>query len=117
MTISMEDYERLERAGFLEFEILGLANATDAAGNPQPPIDLGSPAWQVLLKSRKDWIDDKIERGWEKDEYTREIRAYYERDKKRTPFDWLKEEYKPKKKKADYLEARRRREIEQIKKL
>jgi len=116
MTITNDDSDRLERAGYLEFEILEFANATNPDGSPQKPINLDSPVWQAMLKSRYDWIQDKIERRWTRDEYTREIMAYYERDKKRSPFDFLKEMYKPPKK-ADYLEARRRKEIEQLKKL
>jgi len=116
MTITIEDSDKLERAGYLEFEILEYANATNPDGSPQKPINLDSPVWQAMMKSRYEWTQDKLERQWERDEIKREIMAYYERDKKRSPFDFLKEMYKPRKK-ADYLEARRRREIENIKKL
>lgn len=66
------------------------------------------------MKSRSDWIKDKIERGWEDDEITEELRNYYRRGEKRSPFDFLRIEYKPPTK-VDYREAVRRRAEARVK--
>lgn len=113
MSISSYDALRLERNGFIKYEIDELANATTLKGNPQPPINLDGEAWLATLKSRFEWTQDKEERGWSPQEIENEIMNYYSRDKRRTPFDFLRQSYKPPKK-VDYLEVIRKRAQAQI---
>lgn len=101
MTISSNDADRLRRAGFTEHELDLLANAKTPDGKDQPAIDVGSPAWQSTLKSRREWYDDKIAKGWKDQEIINEVFNYYAADKRRTPFDFLKIEYRPRKR-VDY---------------
>ena len=113
MTISAADADRLRQAGFIESEIEGFANAVTADGKPQPPVNLDSPVWQRVLESRREWWIDKVERGWTEHEIISELQNYYKRDAKRNPFDFLRAEYRPPKKK-DYMEIARKRATAQI---
>ncbi len=108
MTISFEDAKRLEAAGFLEYEIAAFALAIDGEGKPQPPVILDSPVWLRVLASRREWVDDKIERGWTDEQITETLMDYYRRKEERTPWDFLKAEYRPPMK-VDYTAAIRRR--------
>jgi hypothetical protein len=113
LTISANDAARLRQAGFLESEIEGFANAVTSDGKPQPPIDIDSPVWQAVLESRREWWVDKIDRGWTEQEIINELQNYYRRDAKRNPWDFIKAEYKPPRKK-DYMEIARKRYAAQI---
>ncbi len=113
MSLSQADAKRLTAAGFLQHEIDELAGAKDPSGKDQPAINLSSPIWQATLKSRQDWWIDKINRNWTEDDIHREIIGYYEKNSERSPWDFLKAEYKPPKK-VDYIEARRRKAEAQI---
>lgn len=113
MTISLEDGERLRLAGFLEYEIEQFAAAVDPEGKPQPAINLDTPVWQRVLKSRRDWIDDKVKRGWSDEDITESMMDYYRKSEKRTPWDFLKAEYRPPTR-VDYRAAIRRRAREEI---
>ena len=108
MTLSLEDGALLQAAGFTEWEIAKLAEAETIEGKTQPPVELGTSLWQRVLTSRRDWIDDKISRGWSRDEITENIADYYARSPKRNPFDFLKAEYKPRLKRDFYAEIRGR---------
>lgn len=113
MSISGADADRLKQAGFLESEIQELAEAKTVKGEDQPPINLDSPAWQAVLESRREWWIDKVDRGWTEHEIVNELMNYYRRDKSRTPFDFLKAEYRPPKR-VDYIEMIRKRHQGQI---
>jgi hypothetical protein len=113
LTISANDAARLRQAGFLESEIEGFANAVTSDGKPQPPVDLDSPVWQAVLESRREWWVDKIDRGWTEHEIINELQNYYRRDAKRNPWDFIRAEYKPPKRK-DYMEIARARAASQI---
>ena len=113
MSISSSDAEILRQSGFLESEIMELANAKTTAGDDQPPININSPIWQSVIDSRKYWWIDKLDRGWTQAEIEEELRNYYRRDESRNPFDFLKAEYKPPKR-ANYMEILRRRKAAQI---
>ena len=113
MSISQADAARLREAGFLDLEIEQIANAATAKGEPQPPIQLDSPIWQAVMESRRDWRVDKISRGWTEYEIVSELQNYYRRDSRRSPFDFLRAEYKPPQKK-DYMEIVRKRAAAQI---
>lgn len=113
MSISFEDYQRLRNVGFTEYEIEQLSNATDPSGNPQPPIDLNSAPWEATLESRKWWLVDKIEKGWSEEEINETINNFYMRDRRRSPWDFLKIEYRPPKR-VDYWSAMRNRKKAEI---
>ena len=108
--MSISDYDALvfKRNGFLDQEIKAIAEAKTTAGNPQPPIDIGSPVWKDVLWSRYEWWQDKLSRGWSQEEIENELMNYYARDEKRNPFDFLKKAYHPPRKIA-YLEVIRKR--------
>lgn len=113
MTISAADAEKLRHAGFTEQEIIDLAEAKTATGADQPPINLDSPAWEATLKSRINWWQDKLDAGWTANEILDSLGDFYRRDPRRTPFDFLRAEYRPPKK-VDYLEIARARTQAQI---
>lgn len=101
MTISSNDAENLRRAGFTEYELDLLANAKTPDGKDQPAIKIDGPAWQSSLRSRRQWYDDRIANGWTEQQIINAVFSYYAADKKRTPFDFLKIEYRPRKR-VDY---------------
>jgi len=113
LTISAQDAARLLQAGFLESEVSAIAEAKTAKGEDQSPVDLNSPIWQSVMESRREWWLDKIDRGWTEHEIVSELENYYKRDKSRNPFDFLKAEYKSRKR-ADYIEITRKRHAAQI---
>lgn len=110
MSISNFDRDIFSAAGFLDSEIKEIAEAKTLSGADQPPIDINSHAWAAVLKSRIDWWDDKRDRGWTESEIIAELENYYRRDKKRSPFDFLKAAYRPPKKLqgGTYIEAVRK---------
>jgi hypothetical protein len=111
MTISSEDFDILRKAGFVEYELEQIANAKTPDGKDQPPIDINSPAWRAVIKSRREWTDDKIARGWQLDAIINEVMNYYHKDERRTPFDFLKAEYRPRKRVDYYAVVRERKKI------
>ena len=108
MTISVEDAKILRESGFLESEVLRFSESKTPEGVDQPPIDISTPVWQAMLRSRREWVEDKIAKGWDKGEVTSELRAYYKRDESRSPWDFLKAEYRPAKR-VDYWGIVRKR--------
>ena len=105
----MENADLLRNAGFTENEI---QQFDEAPNFPQDSL-IGHPAWMTMIENRQEWVRDKIQRGWQKDEIENEIMNYYLRDLQRTPFDFLKAEYKPPKK-HDYMDMIRKRHEVQI---
>lgn len=92
----MDDAQRLLEAGFTEWEVQRIGEATLPDGKSQPAINLDSPVWQRVMESRREWIDRMIsDRGWGAVEIADSIRKYYAVTPKRNPFDFLKAEYKP----------------------
>lgn len=77
---------RLKDAGFLDSEIEIFVASTK-------PIDLTIPFWQRAMKSRREWIDRMIARGWTKAGIGRKISEFYTQDKRRTPWDFLSHTY------------------------
>lgn len=95
MPISMEDERRLKDAGFLNFEIEQFAAAKSPSGKDQPFVSLDTPVWRRVMDSRRAWIQDKIEQNWTDSEIENELMGYYQRDKSRSPWDFIRVEYKP----------------------
>lgn len=65
---------------------------------------------QAARKTRTAWITDLRRRGWTWPQIRKEREAYYTRNKRRNPFDFIKAEYKPPKK-VDYVEYRGRQRL------
>ena len=124
--LSPKDIKKLRDSGFILYEIDKLDKAVDPAGVPQS-TDLTSPAWQATIEHRHNWVRNMQARivqmlTMQGKETTPEmsferirkmIFDYYKRDKTRSPFDFLKVEYEPKKR-VDYHEALRKRKAEDI---
>ena len=108
MALSFDDAARLKEAGFLDYEIEKIAAAETVDGKGQPPVDLSSPVWQRTLESRRAWVDDKVNKGWSQEEIERNIMDYYARGARRNPWDFIKAEYKPIKKRDFWIEIRER---------
>jgi len=113
VSLSFDDAERLRAAGFVNWEIGRFSEAKTPDEKDQPPIDINTPIWGRVMESRRSWTDDKIVRGWAKDEIENAIMDYYRRNPEKDPWSFLKAEYKPPLKK-DYYEAVRAREQRQI---
>jgi len=122
MSLSGADAERLLAAGFMRREIEELANAKTSDGKDQPSIDLNNPTWQAAMESRRAWLDDKLTRNWTEEDIQREIMNYYERNSKRSPWDFIQAEgsltdadiQRRGAKQVDYLDARRNAAIKQV---
>ena len=106
MTLSTHDAFRLGRAGFTRKEIAELASATDLKSNPQPRIDLDSPAWQATLKKRINFMNNvrqdyfiENQRHLTRQLYNLIIDQWYSKGIKRSPWDWLKSTYRRPKRK------------------
>ena len=89
MTLSYTDTAKLRNAGFTDYEIF---KAPDAF-NTHETSNLGSAEWQRALRSRKEWTDDKLAKGWSRNEIENVIMSYYADDDNRTPWDFLREAY------------------------
>lgn len=77
------------------------------------PIELDGPAWQQVMGSRRRWVNTRRAAGWTEDEIENVIMDYYAGGRKRNPFDFVKAEYEPTKRK-DYYEMVRAREQRKI---
>jgi len=62
---------------------------------------------------RTQWIEWLGNQGWTRKQIRREIEMYYRRDTKRDPWDFIRQEYRPKGKVKDFqLAASRRKQVE-----
>ena len=117
MSLLQDDVERLKAAGFIDMEIEYFANAqtNQYDSSSQGPIDLNSELWHDVIQSRVDWIkyhrDVLMENSMEIDD---QIRMYYLRNKERNPYDFVKAEYKGRKK-VDYITASKNRATKRLK--
>jgi hypothetical protein len=114
VSITNSDGAILREAGFTLREIRELAESVDPKGNPQPPININSPAWQAALKNRTAWIN-RARRDFQAVHKTPLTRARFDqivdqwyRKNKGSPWDWLKITYQPRKK-MDFLTAAKAR--------
>lgn len=100
-------YERLRDAGFLPFE------AAKIAGAPSMPAAFDTAPVQAAMATRIRWIEQLRGQGWTRKQIRREIEMYYRRDTKRNPWDFIRQEYRPKGKVKDFqLAASRRKQVE-----
>ena len=115
MALNIIDITRLRRVGFIEDEIDYFDRAVDPAGNPQH-LDLDSKVWRNAMRSRSAWRREQRRRGVSDDRIVRAIRNYYAMGKGRSPFDFIRQEYRPPRKLTDYEKARKARAKAGVKK-
>ncbi len=90
--------------GFLPDEI----KQFDAAKTPddkQQDLDFDSAPFQAMIESRRKWILNLKKRGWNNAQIIIQLKRYYALKSGRSPFDFLKLEYRPPKKLTDFVEA------------
>ena len=97
------DAERLRAAGFIDEEV------KEFMAHPSSPTD--SPLWDDAIERRIVWIQDKLDRGWDKPSIKGAIQEYYKRGANRTPWDFLKREYLDPKR-VDYVSATKKAAIQ-----
>lgn len=95
MGLSYADVVQLMNDGFQDFEIEEFSQGRTPSGRSQPAVNINSPLWESVRRNRRNWYYDKRNRGWSDVEIRDEIRRYYLRRRERTPWDFLKAEYKP----------------------
>jgi len=120
MSVKDEDKKILEDHGYipLEIEELNKAYFGKDENDLQPPINLSSPHWVELLRSRLAWINDKLSRGWTLEEAKNSILFLYQHNKKMSIYDLVgavgsiteSDLERLKKTKPDYLEARSKKD-------
>lgn len=116
MTLSMKENKLLREVGFTAYEVDEFNKAVAVDGTPQI-IDLNSETWRNMMLSRKEWIMDMIDEGLDASEIEGLIDEYYQIDRERSPFDFVKREYKPPRALSDYQKARSNRARKQTDKL
>ena len=108
MPLSFDDARILRRSGFHPWEIKKYDEAVAPDGTPQV-INLQTKTWQAAIASRRAWVQDKLRRGWSRPQIAGAIMGYYIMKRERSPFDFIKIEYKPPKQLTDYQEAVQKR--------
>lgn len=97
--------ERLSQAGFSDYEINEFSQARSKNGVPITH-NIDSQTWQAMINERASWVESLKNRGWTDEQIKREIQDYYTRRSGRSPFDFLKAEYRPIRR-ADYWDSQR----------
>ena len=115
------DYKKqlaLINVGFLNWEVREYATAIAPDGSPQI-IDLTSQTWQQAMNSRRNWIRS-LDRQFQKVhhrhitqwEINRIVNTWYSRrqgGEPKSPWDFIKKEYRPPKGLTDYQQARQKK--------
>lgn len=83
-----EQYHRMRSCGFLDFEIRHILSA----GNL--PMLFETKPFNAMLRDRLTWVKRMRKAGWTKEQVIFEIKRYYSKPE-RSPFDFLRKEYKP----------------------
>lgn len=91
----------LYRLGFTKFEIETYHSATDPLGNPQPYIDLDSPVWVKVQRSRVQRVN-KLRKEWfeaygkpmQRRQLDTLLNSWYAQHPLADPWEWLKKIYK-----------------------
>ncbi len=111
-------YRAWVNAGFLPEEAHELTYGSKGVEFNPLKVYNSKPAIRAR-RARMEWIRSLRAQGWTFEEIEREARAYYTRDTKRSPWDFIRVEYKPKRKKdfKEYREAARQRAKAEIKTL
>jgi hypothetical protein len=95
MSISSDDEEKLLAVGYTHWEINEFGNATTPDGVSQKPFNLDGETWSAAIKSRQDWFNELMSKGWTYQQYEQAIYDQYTRNPNQSPWDFLKSEYKP----------------------
>ena len=100
-----EAQQMLISAGFLPHEIRELFSAHGVVDA------LNSKPFHDMLIERRRWVSQMRKAGLSARQIMDAIKMWYKRDEKRSPFDFLRKEYRPPKKvdRKEYREAARRR--------
>lgn len=99
--ISFSDQSILYKCYFTRREIKSFDVAIDPSGHQQPVVDLRSPVWKAVI-ARRQQLAKGLARAYRSDtglELTRKkldaiLDNFYHAGQRRSPFDWLKLEYK-----------------------
>lgn len=119
--LSLHDTEVLRRSGIVQFEIIELNHWTAPDGTPQH-IDLSTPGWKAVLKSRERVFHRKMKGGMKYPQYEKWVMGIYDRLKETGQQDdtlatFLRAEYSTVMgKKTDYQKAREYRALGIVKK-
>lgn len=103
------------KAGFLDFEAKKLAYG-DGSPDYKSKIIFNSIPARLARKSRIEWINSLKKQGFNGDQIKREILEYYAKGKERSPFEFIRSEYRDKKgiDKDAYHNAAQKRASEKI---
>lgn len=104
-----EAYMKLRSAGFINMEIRNIFSA----GNT--PMLFTTEPFKAMLVSRRKWFRDRVKAGWSKGQVIDAVKNYYSVER-RSPFDFLRREYKPPMR-VDfkvYREAARKRALKDV---
>jgi len=85
-SLNRKDKELLKSSGFLKSEIEEINKGY---------VNTSSYTYQNMVKSRSQWTKSMEAVGWNKQQIAARIRHWYKSKKDRSPFDWLKIEYRP----------------------
>lgn len=101
-------YKRIIKYGFLPYEAKEFLNAKagywhDKQADIRKIVE--SKPFQDMLDQRLKWIHDCKTIGWSGLKIGQALKDYYKLQSGRTPFDFLKIEYKPPKQLSDYAAA------------
>jgi len=109
----VEAQQVLTSAGFLPKEIRELFSAHGVVDM------LNSQPFKEMMRERRRWVKEMRHAGMSTRQIMDSIKEWYSRDEKRSPFEFLRREYKPPLKvtRTEYREAIRRRANRQVKKL
>lgn len=85
-SLNRDQKKELRTKGFLQWEIDQIDKGY---------VNYDSYTFRGMLRSRKQWLDSMRAVGWTDKQIGERIRHWYQIKKERSPFDWLKVEYKP----------------------
>lgn len=104
------------KAGFTEHEVEILSEGRDPSGKDQPPINLNSPAWRIVIDSRQRWRDGLYDEGLNTFDIENLITDYYKSYSDANPWDLIKAEYRDPSN-ASFKEAQRKRAQARVRRL
>jgi len=106
----LDIYNGWRQAGFTPFEARELTY-----GHGGVKVDArtvyNSETGKATRQTRKEWVEWLRSRGWSKRQIAQEARDYYKRGRKRSPWDFIRDSYRPRMKKDfnEYREMQRKR--------
>lgn len=102
--LTMKQKNHMLKSGFLPSEIMAIDRAKMPDGKQQESIYNSEP-FKAMIKSRREYITDRMKEGFTRLHVKDKIKEYYRLKSGRSPFDFLKLEYKPTKRLTDFVEA------------